>query len=163
MTPIVRHDNESVRGKYIRNVGKEVKLFASVLQAFQCNNRIVMTQRTHFDDFIRGKIIGHLKCGRTQLEVSEELEIGQSVISRRWQSFQYDGYVRCYSTGPPPRVATPNKDRCVWQLLPKETDSRRQKKRHSNKPVSSAIFLHWYDSFKTDCIHTLRTDWSIRL
>ncbi|GFU96308.1 HTH_Tnp_Tc3_2 domain-containing protein [Trichonephila clavipes] len=45
------------------------------------------------------------------LEVSEELGIAQSVISRLWQRFQDDGNVsRCYSTGRP-RVTTPNEDR----------------------------------------------------
>ncbi|GFX82223.1 uncharacterized protein TNCV_33311 [Trichonephila clavipes] len=59
-----------------------------------------------------------------QLEVSEELGIAQSVISRLWQQFQDDGNVsRCYSTGRP-RITTPNEDRYIyiWQLLPKETD-----------------------------------------
>ncbi|GFY11640.1 transposable element Tc3 transposase [Trichonephila clavipes] len=32
-------------------VAKEVKLFTSALKAFQCNNRIVMAQRKHLDDF----------------------------------------------------------------------------------------------------------------
>ncbi|GFW33557.1 integrase catalytic domain-containing protein [Trichonephila clavipes] len=50
--------------------------------AFQCNNGIVMAQRKHLDDFLRGRIIGRLECGRTQMEVSEELGIAQSVISR---------------------------------------------------------------------------------
>ncbi|GBN07445.1 hypothetical protein AVEN_124018-1 [Araneus ventricosus] len=46
-----------------------------------------------------------------ELEVSEELGIAQSVISRLWQRFQDDGNVsRCYSTGRP-RVTTPNEDR----------------------------------------------------
>ncbi|GFW91010.1 HTH_Tnp_Tc3_2 domain-containing protein [Trichonephila clavipes] len=68
-----------------------------------------MAQRKHFDDFLRDRIIGRLECGRTQLEVSEELGIAQSVISRLWQRFQDDGNVsRCYSTGRP-RVTTPNK------------------------------------------------------
>ncbi|GFU96443.1 acyl-CoA synthetase family member 2, mitochondrial [Trichonephila clavipes] len=107
---------------YIRNGGKEVKLFTSALKAFQCNNRIVMAQRKHLDDFLRGRVIGRLECGRTQLEVSEELGIAQSVISRLWQRFQDDGNVsRCYSTGRP-RVTTPNEGRYIWQLLPKETD-----------------------------------------
>ncbi|GFX47958.1 acyl-CoA synthetase family member 2, mitochondrial [Trichonephila clavipes] len=48
----------------------------------QGNNRIVMAQRKHLDDFLRGIIIGRLECGRTQLEVSEELGITQNVISR---------------------------------------------------------------------------------
>ncbi|GFU15733.1 transposable element Tcb1 transposase [Trichonephila clavipes] len=41
--------------------------------------------------FLRGRIIGQLECGRTQLEVSEELGIAQSVISRFWKRFQDDG------------------------------------------------------------------------
>ncbi|GFU75176.1 transposable element Tcb1 transposase [Trichonephila clavipes] len=100
MAWIVRQNDESVREGYIRNDGIEVKLFTSALKAFQCNNRTVMAQRKHLDDFLRGRVIGRLKCGRTQLEVSEELRIAQSVISRIWQRFQDDG-----------------------NLLPKETDS----------------------------------------
>ncbi|GFS62257.1 transposable element Tcb1 transposase [Trichonephila clavipes] len=90
MARIVRHNDESVREKYIRNGGKEVKYFTSALKAFQCNNRIVMAQRKHLDDFLRVITIGRLKCGRTQLEVSEELGIAQSVISMLWQRFQDD-------------------------------------------------------------------------
>ncbi|GFW72854.1 transposable element Tcb1 transposase [Trichonephila clavipes] len=90
MARIVRHNDESVREGYIRNGGKEVKLFTSALKAFQCNNRIVMAQRKHLDDFLRGRITGRLECGRTQLEVSEELGIAQSVISRLWKRFQDD-------------------------------------------------------------------------
>ncbi|GFU86494.1 transposable element Tcb1 transposase [Trichonephila clavipes] len=82
MARIVRHNDESVREGYIRNSGKEVKLFTSALKAFQCNNRIVMAQRMHLDDFLRGRIVGRLVCQRTQLEVTEELGITQSVISR---------------------------------------------------------------------------------
>ncbi|GFW09187.1 uncharacterized protein TNCV_2101411 [Trichonephila clavipes] len=45
-----------------------------------------------------------------------------SVISRLSQRFKDDDNVsRCYSTGHP-RVTTPNEDRYIWQLLPKETD-----------------------------------------
>ncbi|GFW77017.1 uncharacterized protein TNCV_2724471 [Trichonephila clavipes] len=63
-----------------------------------------------------------MECGRTHLEVSEELGITQSVISRLCQRFQDDGNVsRCYSTGHH-RVTTPNEDQYIWQLLPKETD-----------------------------------------
>ncbi|GFU64452.1 uncharacterized protein TNCV_3948191 [Trichonephila clavipes] len=122
MERIVRHNDENVRERYIRNCGKEVKLFTSALNTFQCNNRIVMAQRKHLDDFLRCRIIGRLECGRTQQEVFEELGIYQSVISRLWKRFQDDGNVkRCYSTGRP-RVTTPNEDRYIWQLLPKETD-----------------------------------------
>ncbi|GFW65243.1 transposable element Tcb1 transposase [Trichonephila clavipes] len=48
----------------------------------ECNNRIVMVQRKHLEDVLRGRIIGLLECGRNQLEVSEELGIAQGVISR---------------------------------------------------------------------------------
>ncbi|GFV96681.1 transposable element Tcb1 transposase [Trichonephila clavipes] len=110
MAQIVRHNDESVRGGYIRNGGKEVKLFTSALKAFQCNNRIVMVQRKHLDDFLRGRIIGRLECERTQLEVTEELRIAPSVIYWLCQQFQDDGNVnRCYSTGHP-RVTTLNED-----------------------------------------------------
>ncbi|GFU76373.1 HTH_Tnp_Tc3_2 domain-containing protein [Trichonephila clavipes] len=102
MARIVRHNDESVREGYIRNGGKEIKLFTRALNAFQCNNCIVMAQRKHLDDFLRGKIIGRLECGRTQLEASEELGTAQSVIPRLCQRFQDDGNVsRCYSTGRP--------------------------------------------------------------
>ncbi|GFU64189.1 transposable element Tcb1 transposase [Trichonephila clavipes] len=111
MTRIVRQNGESIREGYIRNGGKEVKMFTSALKAFQCNNRIVMAQRKHLDDFLRGRIIGRLECGRTLLEVSEELGIAQNVISRLWQRFENDGNVSiCYSTGHP-RVITPNEER----------------------------------------------------
>ncbi|GFX68505.1 HTH_Tnp_Tc3_2 domain-containing protein [Trichonephila clavipes] len=90
MARIVRHNDESVREGHIRNGGKEVKLFTTALKAFQCNNRIVMAQRKHLEDFVRGRIIEQLECERTQLEVSEELGIAQSVISRYWQRFQDD-------------------------------------------------------------------------
>ncbi|GFV84791.1 uncharacterized protein TNCV_4297731 [Trichonephila clavipes] len=122
MARIVGHNDESVREGFIRNGGKEVKLFTSALKAFQCNNRIVMAQRKHLDDFLRGRIIGRLEWGRTQLEVSEELGIAQIFISRLWQRFQDEGNVsRCYSSGRP-RVTTPNEDQYIWQLLPKETN-----------------------------------------
>ncbi|GFV86794.1 HTH_Tnp_Tc3_2 domain-containing protein [Trichonephila clavipes] len=72
-----------------------------------------MAQRKHLDDFLRGRIIGRLESKRTQLEVTEELGIAQSVISRLWQRFQDDGNVStCYSTGHA-RVTTPNEDRCL--------------------------------------------------
>ncbi|GFY22705.1 transposable element Tc3 transposase [Trichonephila clavipes] len=74
MVRIVSHNHESVREGYIRNGGKEVKLFTRALNAFQCNNRIVMTQRKHLDDFLRGGIIGQLECGRTQLKYPRNLE-----------------------------------------------------------------------------------------
>ncbi|GFX13093.1 transposable element Tcb1 transposase [Trichonephila clavipes] len=129
MARIVRHNDESVREGYIRNGGKEVKLFTSALKAFQCNNRIVMAQRKHLDDFLRGITIGRLECGRTQLEVSEELGIAQSRL----------------------RVTTPNEDRYIWQLLPKETDGAQNQ---------TCLVSYRYDSFKADRVQTLRAHWS---
>ncbi|GFW64704.1 transposable element Tcb1 transposase [Trichonephila clavipes] len=124
MARIVRHNDESVREGYIRNGGKEVKLFTSALKAFQCNNRIVMAQRKHLDDFLRGRIIGRLECERTQLEVSKELGIAHSVISRLWQRFQEDNYVSgCYSTGRP-RVTTPNENQYIYLAVTAKRNRR---------------------------------------
>ncbi|GFW02401.1 HTH_Tnp_Tc3_2 domain-containing protein [Trichonephila clavipes] len=140
MARIVRHNDESVREGYIRNGGKEVKLFTSALKAFQCNNRIVMAQSKHLDDFLRGRIIGRLECGRTQLEVSEELGIAQSVISRLWQAFQDEGNVsRSYSTGRP-RDTTPNEDRYIYIYLAVTAKrNRRSAASDLSRKLSSAI------------------------
>ncbi|GFU32334.1 uncharacterized protein TNCV_4699141 [Trichonephila clavipes] len=154
MARIVRHNDESVREGFIRNGGKEVKLFTGALKAFQCNNRIVKAQRKHLDDFLHGRIIGRLECGRTQLEVSEEVGITQSVISRLCQRFQDDGNVsRCYSTGRP-RVTTWNEDG-IWQLLPKQTDGAK----HQTCLVN--LFCYRYDGFNAGRVQTLRAHWSI--
>ncbi|GFU53059.1 uncharacterized protein TNCV_3098431 [Trichonephila clavipes] len=156
MARIVRHNDESVREGFIRNGGKKVKLFTSALKAFQCNNRIVMAQIKHLDDFLSGRIIGRLECGRTQLEVSEDLGISQSVISRLLQRFQDDGNVsRCYSTGRP-RVTTPNEDRYIFGSY-----CQKKQTEHSIRPVLSALFSYRYDSFKADRVQTLRAHWSI--
>ncbi|GFX05088.1 transposable element Tcb1 transposase [Trichonephila clavipes] len=74
MTPRVRHNDERVRERYIRNGGKEVKLLTSALKAFQCNSRIVMAQRKHLDDFLRGRIIGRLECGVPSWKYPRNLE-----------------------------------------------------------------------------------------
>ncbi|GFV55657.1 uncharacterized protein TNCV_278781 [Trichonephila clavipes] len=153
MARIVRHNDESLREGYIRNRGKEVKLFTSALKAFQCNNRIVMAQRKHLDVFLSSRIIGRLECRRTQLEVSEELGIAQSVISRLWQRFKDDDNVsRCYSTDRF-RVTTPYENRYIYIL-----GSYYQKKQteHSIRPVSSALLSYQYDSFKADHVQTLK-------
>ncbi|GFX68633.1 transposable element Tcb1 transposase [Trichonephila clavipes] len=132
MARIVCHNDESVREGYIRNGGKEVKLFTSALKAFQCNNRIVKAQMKHLDDFLRGRIIGRVECGRTQLEVSEKLGITPSVISRLWQCFQDDatgttvsrqivyrrlGHIGLYARRPAtcvPLIATHCRLRLTW-------------------------------------------------
>ncbi|GFY32317.1 uncharacterized protein TNCV_3558251 [Trichonephila clavipes] len=156
MAWIVRHNDESVREGYIRNGSKEVKLFTSALKDFQCNNRIVMVQRNHLDDFLRGRIIGRLECGRTHLEVSEEPGIAQIVIFRLWQRFQDDTNVsRFYSTGRT-RITSPDEDRCVTGSY-----CQRKQTEHSIRPVSSALFSYRYDSFTTGRVQTLRAHWSI--
>ncbi|GFT35865.1 uncharacterized protein TNCV_2154261 [Trichonephila clavipes] len=110
----------------------------------------------HLDDFLRGRIIGRLECGRTQLEVSEELGITQSIISKLWQRFQDDSNMsRCYSTGRP-QVTTPNEDQYIFGSY-----CQKKQTEHSIRPVSSALFSYRYDSFKTDRVQTLRAHWSI--
>ncbi|XP_071040076.1 uncharacterized protein [Parasteatoda tepidariorum] len=80
-------------------------------------------------------IIGRLECGRTQLEVTEELGITQSVLSRLWQRFLDDGNVsRRYSTGRP-RVTTPNEDRYLAVTAKR---SRRSTASDLSRQLSSA-------------------------
>ncbi|GFV93540.1 transposable element Tcb1 transposase [Trichonephila clavipes] len=59
------------------------KIVHERFKAFLCNNRIVGARRKHLDDFLRGRIIGRLEYGRTQLEASEEHGIAQSERSLR--------------------------------------------------------------------------------
>ncbi|GFT28085.1 transposable element Tcb1 transposase [Trichonephila clavipes] len=106
--------------------------------------------------FYKGELLDDWNVDINQLEISEELGIPQSAISRHWQLLQDDGNVsRCYNTGRP-RVTTPNEDRYI-------SDSYCQKKQteHSIRPVSSALFSYRYDSFKADRVQTLRAHWSI--
>ncbi|GFV52597.1 uncharacterized protein TNCV_337161 [Trichonephila clavipes] len=91
MARIVRHNDESVREGYIRNGGKEVKLFTSALKAFQCNNHIVMAQRKHLDDFLSGRIVGRLECGRTQLEVDVTAQVAPE-LQRRMRTGIFGSY-----------------------------------------------------------------------
>ncbi|GFU00531.1 transposable element Tc1 transposase [Trichonephila clavipes] len=96
-----------------------------------------VVQSMHLDDFLRSRIIGRLECGRTRLEVSKELEIAQSVISRLWQRFQDDGNVsRCYSTGRS-RVTTPNEDR-IYILAVTAKRNRRITAADLSRQLSSA-------------------------
>ncbi|GFX00659.1 transposable element Tcb1 transposase [Trichonephila clavipes] len=90
-----------------------------------------MAQRKHLDNFLRGRIIERLECECTQLEVSEEFEIDQSVISRLWKRFQDD------------------------------VTAQKKHTEHSIRPVSSALFCYQYGSLKADRVETLRTHWSI--
>ncbi|GFW55431.1 HTH_Tnp_Tc3_2 domain-containing protein [Trichonephila clavipes] len=71
-----------------------------------------------------------------ELEVSEELGIAHSVISRLWQRFQDDGNMsRCFSTGLP-LITTPNEDR---YLAVNAKRNRRSTASDMSRQVSSAI------------------------
>ncbi|GFS90034.1 transposable element Tc3 transposase [Trichonephila clavipes] len=52
MARIVRHNDKSVRERYIRNGGNKVQFFTRALKDFQCNNRILMAQRKHLHNFL---------------------------------------------------------------------------------------------------------------
>ncbi|GFS91015.1 retrovirus-related Pol polyprotein from transposon 297 [Trichonephila clavipes] len=72
---------------------------------------------------VKPTVSRHGRLVKKPLEVSQELGIAQSVISRLWQRFQDDGNVsRCYSTGHP-RVTTPNEDRYL-AVTAKEKNGR---------------------------------------
>ncbi|GFS86835.1 cubilin [Trichonephila clavipes] len=133
MTRLERHNDKSVREGYIRNGGKEEKMFTRALKAFQCNNRIVMAQRKHLEDFLRGRIIGRRERERTQLEVSKELGIPQSVISSLWQRFQDDGIVSRFYSTVSPRVTTPNEDQYF------AVTAKKNQTKHSIRPVSFSL------------------------
>ncbi|GFS76076.1 transposable element Tcb1 transposase [Trichonephila clavipes] len=76
------------------------------------------------------------------LEVSEELGITQSVISKLWQRFQDDGNVSRDVSA----QVTPELQRRMRTGI---FGSYCQTKQHSIRPVSSALFSYRYDSFKT--------------
>ncbi|GFX76361.1 uncharacterized protein TNCV_593241 [Trichonephila clavipes] len=140
MARIVRQNDESVREGYIRNDGKEVKLFTSALKAFQCNNRIVMAQRKHLDDFLRDGVIGQLECGRTQLpRVSSPGFGNDSKMMIMWSTPSYNAEL-----GP------------VFGNY-----CQKKQTEHSIRPVSSALLSYRYDSFKADHEQTLRAQWSL--
>ncbi|GFY13898.1 uncharacterized protein TNCV_986701 [Trichonephila clavipes] len=114
-----------------------------------------MAQRKHLDDFLLGRIIGRLEYGRTQLDVSEELGIAQSIISRLWQPFQDDGNrSRCYSTGRS-RVTTPNVNRYLAV-----TAKRNKRSTASDLCIVSSLQLP-VRQFQGRRVQMLRAHWSI--
>ncbi|KFM65676.1 Transposable element Tc1 transposase, partial [Stegodyphus mimosarum] len=80
-------------------------------------------------------MIRRLECGRTQLEVSDELGIAQSVISKLWQRFRDDGNVSSRYNTDRPRVITPNEDR-YWAVTAKR--NRRSTASDLSRRLSSA-------------------------
>ncbi|GFW25389.1 hypothetical protein TNCV_3721171 [Trichonephila clavipes] len=77
-----------------------------------------MKRKMYVDDFLRGRIDGHLQCGRTYtMEIFEKLEIVQSVILRFRQRFQdYENISRRYKTGCP-RIITPKQTEQGMRLV----------------------------------------------
>ncbi|GFT34223.1 uncharacterized protein TNCV_4130171 [Trichonephila clavipes] len=59
-------------------------------QSVEGHNRIVMKHRRLVDNFLLGRVIGHLKCRLTLNEVSEELGFAQSIVSSLGQQIQDD-------------------------------------------------------------------------
>ncbi|GFV59642.1 glutamate receptor subunit 1 [Trichonephila clavipes] len=97
------------------------------------NHQMAQTER-HNDESVKE---GYIRNGGKELEVSEELGIAQSVISKLWQRFQEDGNVsRFYSTGRP-RVTTPNEDRYIY-LAVTANRNRRSTASDLSRHLSSA-------------------------
>ncbi|GFV89149.1 transposable element Tcb1 transposase [Trichonephila clavipes] len=93
-----------------------------------------MAQRKHLNDFLRGRIIGRLENGRTELEVSENLESArvsaqgfdndsQMMVIYWYESFKADrvynrlGHIGLYARRPVrsvPLTATHCRLRVTW-------------------------------------------------
>ncbi|GFV67212.1 paired domain-containing protein [Trichonephila clavipes] len=71
----------------------------------------MMAQRPQFDMFMKGRIVQMLKSSRSQTEVSQILNVDQSVISRLWQRFQRTRDVTRQLISRRPRVTTLRQNR----------------------------------------------------
>ncbi|GFX07815.1 HTH_Tnp_Tc3_2 domain-containing protein [Trichonephila clavipes] len=108
----VHHNDESVREEYIRNGGNKVKLFISALKDFQCNNNIVMAQKKHLDNFLRGRIIGRMECRAhlavtakrnrrsTASDLSRQLSSATGTTLSRQTVYRYLRYIGLYARRP---------------------------------------------------------------
>ncbi|GFV98399.1 transposable element Tcb1 transposase [Trichonephila clavipes] len=93
-------------------------------KVFTAVRRLLLAYVDTTTTILSHQIIGRLECERTQLEVSEELRIAHSIISRLWQRFQDDGNVsRCYIKGRTP-VTTPNEDRYIYLAVTTKRNRR---------------------------------------
>ncbi|GFX87820.1 uncharacterized protein TNCV_2190961 [Trichonephila clavipes] len=101
-----------------------------------------MTHRTHLDNFLRGRIIGRLEHGYTQQDVSEELGITQSVISRLWQRFQDDGHMSTRYSIYHLQVTTPNEVQYL-EVTPKR--NRLSTASSAFRHLSSTTVEHMWD------------------
>ncbi len=99
-----------------------------------------MTQKTHVDDCLRGRIIGRLECGRIQMEVSEELNIAKSVIARLWKQFPDNGNVSWRYSAGLPRVTKPMEDQYLAITA--------KRRRRSTASDFAVICSHGYHSLK---------------
>ncbi|GFU59493.1 uncharacterized protein TNCV_1515601 [Trichonephila clavipes] len=103
---------------------KEYRKRSKIVSSLAFNNPFsaitakILQKKAHLDDIFYGRNIGRLDCGHTQMEVSEELGITQSIIDTFWQQFQDDSNgTRLYSTGRP-RLRRRMKT-SIWKLLSK--------------------------------------------
>lgn len=95
------------------------------------------------DDDLRGRIIGRLKCGRMQVEVSHELGTTQRVIFRLKQRFQeYVNISKCFRTALPRVTTTGRRQIFVINCQKKQAEYR-------TRSISTAVGIHEYHSFET--------------
>lgn len=72
---------------------------------------LVMAQRHHLSEGQKWRIIGRIEGGQTQMEVAQDLNIPQSVISRVWSRFLSTGSVDRQPGQGRPRATTASEDR----------------------------------------------------
>lgn len=64
---------------------------------------------------LRGRIIGHLECGRSSRDTANALGISRSTVQRWIQRWHESGDLRDCPRGRPPRVTTPEVDQRIRQ------------------------------------------------
>ncbi|GFY29584.1 transposable element Tcb1 transposase [Trichonephila clavipes] len=96
MARIVRHNDKRVIEGYIRNDGKEVKLFTSALKAFQCNNHIVMAQKLTHPAGITAK----RNRQSTSSDLSRQLSSATGTTVSRQTVYRRLGHIGLYARRP---------------------------------------------------------------
>ena len=64
---------------------------------------------------LRGRIIGHLECGRSSRDIANDLWISRSTVQRWVQRWHESGDLTDRPRGRPPRVTTPEVDQRIRQ------------------------------------------------